>query len=289
MLYGYLQEPLQPPKRAREWSAWVDPALMAVMPAASVMFRDGHVALARETVVFEPEADWVYNSNLTADTTPALRGVFETHAFAVHLPDTPQLDFDGDAIDAQHPDPDTLQVVRDRDFTLTGDGAHDVVSDTGEIRRDWARGVVEIRTPMSQAAMGWIGRTYDASPGGGGGGPANPGEIDLGDVRLSIETPAATVAVTSLDRTPIKSSTRLLLTAVAQAVGGGEAGHKDAVWLAEPVTGTVTIDLGGRSATLTALGARGQTVRTWTVEPSGDGRVTIELGGETLWYEVVPE
>ncbi|MFT5424588.1 MAG: hypothetical protein ACI89L_002384 [Phycisphaerales bacterium] len=280
MLYGYLQEPLQPPKRAREWSAWVDPALMAVMPAASVMFRDGHVAGAQETVVFEPEADWVYNADLTADTTPVLRGVFETHGFAVKLPDTPQLDFDGDAIDAPHPDLDTLQVVRDRDFTLIEDGAHAVTSDTGEIRRDWQRGVVEIRTPKSQAAMGWIG--------GDQAGESSEA-IGLGDVTLRIQTPAAAVCVTSLDNKPIRESGRLLVTAVAQAVPGGEGNQPNSVWIAEPVVGTVEIDVGGRGASVRAIDGRGLAVSIKRIEPDERGVISIPLDGSGLWWIVETE
>lgn len=275
MLYGYLQEPLQPPKRAREWSAWVDPALMAVMPAASVMFRDGHVAHANQTVVFTPNADEVYLSEMTADTTPVLRGVFESHGFAVRLPDAPELDFDGPELN-HGVDLDALQVVQDPGFSLFDDTARAVTSDTGEIRRDWARGVVEIRTPMSQAAMGWIGlgASRDRAP------------IELGDVSMRINTSGAVVAVTSLDQTPIVASRRLLLTAVAQAVAGDVAGRGDAVWLAEPVTGVITVDLGGRSVTVKALGGRGVVLSQRTAQPDADGRVTIELDGTALWYEL---
>jgi len=271
MLYGYLQEPLERPKRAREWSAWVDPSLMALMPAASVLYLDGHVAEANERVVFTPSREDTYLRDASADTYPALRNSFETHAFALRLPDTEELDFD------QSPAlPPSVRTVTDTAGAGLGPDSGQVTSDTGEITRRWAEGVLTIVTPKSLVASGWIsGR-----------------EHELGSVTLELTTAGATVALTSLDDTPLDESRRVLLTAVAQSVPGNEAGLPRAVWASEPVRGTLR--LSGRTGPLSvqALNGRGEAVSERVVAPNGDGVIEIDLNPEgepvALWYLLEP-
>ena len=102
-----------------------------------------------------------------------------------------------------------------------GDAA-EAVSDTGELRRNWEQGVFSIDTPMTQAAMGWIGGK----------------KLSLGDVDIEVTTRSATVAVQSLEGKPISQSSRILISLGAQsAVKAGSRGPFH--W--QPVEGRVTV------------------------------------------------
>jgi hypothetical protein len=124
-----------------------------------------------------------------------------------------------------------------------------VTSDTGELRRDWGAGIETIDTAKSQAALGAIG---DHS-------------IRLSDVTVLVGTRHATVAVSSLDDQPLRSSNLILITTVARAIRPrrlpGKAGwYQDLSVLSEPVRGDLTIRApAGLEAV--KLAANGQTTR----------------------------
>ena len=104
-----------------------------------------------------------------------------------------------------------------------------MVSDTGELRRDWGQGTYTIETPRSQAAMGWIGGK----------------QIDLADVGIAVRTRNATVAVQSLDQANISESRSILISLGARSVP--EPGNR-MPFHSEPVVGRLTITLGGIKA-----------------------------------------
>ncbi|MFG0307529.1 MAG: hypothetical protein ACF8Q5_15110 [Phycisphaerales bacterium JB040] len=271
MLYGYLQEPLEAPKRAREWSAWVDPALMALMPAASVLYLDGHVQQGDSRTLFTPDRQETYFRDASADTYPALRAHFESSRFNVQLPDTSELDFD-DAPDT----PAGVRTIADPGEGMApGASANAVSTQDGSITRDWQRGLLTIDTPKSSVVSGWL-----------------EGSISLGQAEFEIATPAATVALTALDDRPIAESERVLLSAVAQAAPGYEANLQRSVWAGEPVRGTVRIPGRGSSLRVRGLDGRGRTVSERVVAPDEGGVVRIELNPEgepaTLWFLLEP-
>jgi hypothetical protein len=99
--------------------------------------------------------------------------------------------------------------------------ATEVLSDTGEIRRSWTKGIYTINTPRTQAAMGWLGN----------------GPVVLPDVKFDIRTRNASVAVQSLDGLPINQSTSLMISLGAQSIPTGNA----LPFRSEPVVGQLTI------------------------------------------------
>lgn len=261
MQYGYLQDPLREPGHAGEWSAWVDPAMTALSPAAAVMFRERHLDPDTPRVLATPTRERVYFE----DSTPAALGDFapaaETGRFEVRLPDTPELEWDTPA-------------RSDAPFVPASDranaGAGGVVgTPDGSLTRDWKRGVLRIDTARTQAASGWIG-----------------GEtIALADTEFAIDTPAATVAVTALDARPIAESGRLLVTLVAQAAAPGDR----LPFLAEPVTGRVRVRVAGpgyEARPVSPAGVVGDPV----AASGDDGWLTLELDGSirTHWFQLTP-
>ena len=181
-----------------------------------------------------------------------------------------------------------------KDRGLQGDS---MVSDTGELVRDWGRGLISVNTARSQGASGFLGgkplRLRDVEVGLPGGG-------------------FATVMVSSLDGLPIASSRRLLLTTVGRAENddqgmayGEIATAPDGTRYGERLTvsrakepGQIRIEpvrarlvLPGRAATLTPLGADLQAGGPATpATTAGDGRVVLTLGDPaSVWYLVEVE
>ncbi|MBK6916328.1 MAG: glycosyl hydrolase family 5 [Deltaproteobacteria bacterium] len=272
LLYAHVQDPLRAPSSVAPFSTWVDPALVALAPAASIMFRRGDVAAARETLVLTPALADVYGAPLRPETAAALRTGYERSRVVLALPDAPELSWD-----AKPKLPRGATVVKDLDRDLLPRDGHRVVSDTGEITRDWAEGTLVIDTPRSRAAAGWIGGLT----------------IPLGDGWVALDLPSAAFALTALDDAPLQESAKLLVTIVGQAEHG-EAGRVP--FRSEPPRGRfalrsthalVAVPLSGGSGTSGAdLSAR------VPLRPRREGDLQVfDLAGPvpTHWYLLVPE
>jgi hypothetical protein len=274
MIYGYSQVPVGEPDKPDAYSTWIDPALTALMPAAAVMFRQGHVKEAEKTYRLDLSRESLYFTNSNPDTSVALRTLVERSKLTIGLPDVPELSWD-EALSAKVAGATAFTDLT-RDFIP--EGQNFVESDTAELKRDWSIGVETIDTPLSQAAMGWIGKR----------------PIALHDVTFDIQTPKAAVAVTSLDAKPIASSKKMLVTVVAQVVAS--PGDK-LPFLSQPVEGTIAlrareplrlVPLAPHdypSASPPALGKR------TAILPArqGDQQVfTLARGPATHWFLLVP-
>lgn len=170
-----------------------------------------------------------------------------------------------------------------------------LVSDTGELRKDWGRGVISIDSPRSQGVTGF--------PGAAG--------VRLRDVAITMPKGGfATVIASSLDGAPIATSRKLLLTTVGRAENDGmEVSYGEMVKAPdgsaigermvvkrtsppgqvriEPVQ--VRIELPGRSATVTPLAGDLQASGApRAAVPAGAGRLTVTLGEapQSVWYVV---
>jgi hypothetical protein len=273
MLYGYLQAPVQEPEKPDPWSTWNDPAITALMPAAAVMFRQGHVKEAQKTYRLDLSKEAVYYQNTSPQTSLAIRTLVEQSKLTIGLPDVREL-----AWDRPTPKAGETVVITDTAHDFLPPGQAFVVSDTGELKRDWVHGTETIDTPMSQGAMGWIGGR----------------RIHLTDVDIDLRTRKATIMVTSLDGKPIASSKRLLLTAVAQVASSPE---DKLPFLAEPIEGTVTLRGSGPlrmvplSPRANPPGSAGTEKLESTASVSGSGQaLTFKLtrGVPTHWFLLVP-
>lgn len=217
MIYNYSQESMDQPRRPSTWSTYSDPALTGMMPAAALLYRQGHVGPAENAYCLMLDRDGLYYRDSHPKNLPALRTLVEQSRVSIGLPDVKELDWDR----AAAPGPGAKAISDlDRDFIAAGE--NQVRSDTGELTRDWVQGVQTIDSPRTQAAHGWMeGR-----------------EVKLRDVTLRIDTPKAAVAVSSLDGQPIRQSRRLLISMVARVMAS-EGGKMP--MLSEPVRGELTI------------------------------------------------
>lgn len=215
--YAYTQEASTGPGSASNWHAHNDPALLATLPAAALMYRQGHVREASTTFVFDPGADQLFNQALSPANSAALRTAAEVGKLQVAMPATPALTWLTRAAPAAG-----ATVLRDPAASVLQPGATEATTDTGEITHNWSKGTYLINTPRTQAAMGWLG------------GEA----ITLKDVSIKTSTRSATVAVQSLDGAAIAQSRNLMVSLGSRAVPRGK---NQLPFFVEPVLGEIRI------------------------------------------------
>ena len=261
MQYAYSQSALKSPGGPSNWQAFNDPAMIATLPAAALLYRRGDVREAQAVYAFSPTPQQLFNRKITPETSVALRTAAERGKLVIAMPEVPELpwlrgsDIPTDAI-----------VLTDPDAPVIAQDARGSVSDTGEIARDWGDGIYTIDTPRTQAATGWLGGK----------------EISLRDVEVAATTRNASVAVQSLDGRPIVEARRILISLGARSVPS--PGSK-LPFRSEPVTGRVTI----RAPAGLKLYAQGPAADTRRALPVTyeDGRYMIALDGSVGSYWLV--
>lgn len=217
MQYAYSQQAFSGWSTADNWHAYNDPAMLATLPAAALLYRRGDVHLASTRIVFAPTAQMLYERPITPANSALLRTAVTQGRLQIALPQTPQLPW----LKPGQIAPDA-RVLSDPDQSLLPSDASEVRSDTGELRRNWGQGLYTIDTPLTQVATGWLGGQT----------------ISLGDVQVQSTTPYASVAVQSLDAKPLGESRRLLVSLGTRAVPKAD----DKIpFNVEPFTGTLRI------------------------------------------------
>lgn len=288
-----------------------DPALAGLLPAAALLFHRRDVAPGRRLVqvVHEgalvdgvgsrlrrgPAFPWNYltwvsrvegvfgRADGRADYTVGPAGA-RSHRFGI-------AELQQSAVDHAR----TLDAALKKEGVIeAGQGLQDgrMVSDTGELVRDWMKGLLLIDTPRTQAFSGF---------------PAGP--VKLRDVTVTLGIPFATLVVQSLDNAPIPAARKLLVTAVARAENvGDQRVHRQTVptpngaFRAERITvtpvsrrgkGTVTriepveatLSIAGGALRLTPIAADGSALEAASPCKLEDGRAVVNLGTHaTIWY-----
>ncbi|MDG3005042.1 cellulase family glycosylhydrolase [Paludisphaera mucosa] len=265
MIYSYSFERLVKPQGPSVWSTYYDPALAGVMPAAALLYRRGQVAPARTTYHLALTPAQLFDRNLTPESAAALRTIAEQGRLTIGLPKVRELPWLKPS-----PVPEGATVVDDPDRDMIPEGATSVRSDTGQLVRDWKRGVQVIDAPQCQAASGWIG-----------GEP-----IATTDARFEMLTKKAVVALNSVDDRPLAKSRFILITAVARAVADPT---KRSAFASEPVIGTVSLKTEATDLELLALAPDGRIAgRSRPRTLDGALRIILPDAGGTHWYVLKP-
>jgi hypothetical protein len=251
MAYGYSQVELNGSTlTGSNWSAFNDPAMMGMMPAAALLYRQNHVSPAKQSYELKLSRNDFFFKKNDPTTSKTIRTLLETSRLTIGMPDTPELPWLKNNVAASIP------VDQNTDFIPAGQNF--VESDTKELRRDWETGIHTINTEKSQIASGWIG------------GKA----ISLDDVSFNITTNKAVVAVQSFDNNPITGSRKIFITAMArsQPINGNNL-----PFLSEPVLGTITVQApsGLLLYSVTKAGAEVRSDAAYYNEL--DGKYTIDL------------
>ncbi len=260
MLYNYSQIGFGGPSHADQWSTYHDPAITGTIPAAALLYRRGDVRPATKSFCVMLDRANLYERALAPAKATAIATLVEQSRVSVGLPDLPEL-----AWDRATRSEAGVTAVRDVDRSFLADGATEVVSDTGELRRDFAVGVQVIDTPRTQAINGWQA-----------GEPRT-----TRDATFAIQTPKACVVLSSLDGEPLRTSKRILVTAIARAVAGSEGRMP---FLSEPVLGRIELKTARQAFVVVPLrgdGTRSEPRQLATVK--GQLAVTLDADLGTHW------
>jgi hypothetical protein len=152
MQYAYSQASFVGWGAPSNWQSFNDPALLATLPAAALVYRRNDVREAQTTYAFAPTPDQLFNHPISPANSVALRSATEKGKLIIAMPQTSELPW----LEKGRV-PAAAKVITDPDSSVIEDNASEATSDTGEIRRNWDLGIYTINTPRSQAAMGWIG------------------------------------------------------------------------------------------------------------------------------------
>jgi hypothetical protein len=260
MIYNYSQRTFGKPSRQGTWSTFSDVAITGMMPAAALLYRQGHVADAAKSYCIMLGKQELYMESSHPKNMASLRTLVEQSKITIGLPDTKELDWD-----IQTKVGAATKVVSDTDRDFIPAGRNFVRSDTGELTRNWVKGYQIIDTDKTQAVHGWIG-----------------GEnLRLKQTSFDITTPKAAVAVSSLDGEAIGKSRKILISTVARAVPspGGKM-----PMLSEPVKGRILIE-GPRGLKLMPLAGDGRRLPVLKVKYT-EGVYVVELPAQsgTHWF-----
>jgi hypothetical protein len=260
MIYNYSQRTFEKPSRQGTWSTFSDVAITGLMPAAALLYREGHVSDAMKSYCIMLDRESLYFKSSHPKNMGSLRTLVEQSKVTIGLPDTKELDWD-----EQTRISGGETVVTDTDKNFIPAGRDSVRSDTGELTRNWVKGYQIIDTDKTQAVHGWIG-----------------GEtLHLKNTGFAVTTPKAAVAISSLDGKAIGESRKVLISAVARAVPS-EGGRMP--MLSEPVEGFIHI-AGPRGLKLIPLAGDGSKLRALEVKYA-DGKYAVELPAQsgTHWF-----
>jgi len=252
MFFAYSQEAFSKDAGTPSvYHAYNDPAMMASLPAAALLYRQGHVREASTTYVFAPNEQALFYRSESPGTSVALRTASERGRLLIAMPRVPALPWL-----ANSAIPAGAKIIHDTEQAQIPAASTQVVSDSGELRRNWADGVFAIDTPRTQAVMGWIG------------GKA----ISLTDVAADVTTRNALIAVQSLDGNPLRQSTHIMISVAARSTPESD---KLLPFYSEPVEGRILITAPA-GMSLSAREGRSGKLRRLAVSYS-EGRYTVAL------------
>ncbi len=258
-------------------SQQTDPATWGLSQISALLYRRGDVRVAQQTVRLAYGPSEVWSNRTPLSRLPFLPAVARVEAELVPQAPTGWLT----ELGATAAPAELFSAVTKR-LQISGCSDDRVTSDTGEIVREPALGILRVDTPRTQMASGFL---------------AKVDEVALGNLSVSCGTRFATVALSSLDGQPLERSGRMLLTAVANARNTGQQsenrrlldGGKVPV-IAEPVQATLRLKARQpeqlRVHQLDPLTGR----RLATVATKVDGqRAQFAIGqaNRTIYYEVV--
>ena len=262
MLYGYSQNQLGVKSNGNNFSTFNDPAIMGLMPAAALLYRQNHVSPARQNYELKLSREDFFFKKQDPTTSKTIRTLLETSRLSSAMPDAPELTW----LKGNNPNTDGVIAVTDANKDFIPSGQDFVLSDTGELKRNWVKGIQTINSEKSQVASGWIG-----------------GEnIKLGDVTFNIDTKQAVVAVQSLGDKPISKANDIFITVMARS----QPDDSNATFVSEPVIGTIEVKAskGLRLYPINSVGAK--TTPDATKYQYGKYMVDLTIKQNTHWYKL---
>lgn len=242
------------PYRQGIFSAWNDPAKFGLFYHAALITRRGDVSAAQNVVELNPLSKTKWYSTKAKNLLEKSR-VVHNYSF------------------------ETIENVEDDFFENEGE---DVLSDTGELYRNWKKNYGYINTPKTKCAYGFL---------------AKNGEISLSGVNVSCTTDFAVIAMSSLTEEDICTSSNILLTAVGRAKNTDSKFEGELMLdigkppvLIEVIEADIEIDTDVKGLKVWAVSAEGFYIGTVpTVHENGKLKFTIGKESQSMYYLIVKE
>ena len=233
------------------FSTWNDPAKFGLFYHGALITRRGDVACAKNTVTLKPlnKKEWDYN--------PARDGIEKSRV---------------------------VSDVSFESFSKPTDAIEcdDVLSDTGEIYRNWKKNYGYINTPKTKCAYGFL---------------AKNGEIELSGVKIDCANDFAVVAMSSLTNEDICHSDNILLTTVGRAENTGSKFEgallhdigKPPV-LIEVIEADIEIETDVEMLSVWAISPEGYYIGT-VLSKYEDGKLKFKVGqqSQSMYYLIVKD
>lgn len=199
MLFAYSQDTLEDMyvrgHRAYGNNGYKYPGIIGLYPAAALIYRRD-IAPARETWVAKMTRESLFMQD--TGNTKAFRTLQLQHGVRVAIPEIEELPWlNPSEIPAE------AKTFADPHRDFLPEGQTYVESDTGELKRDWEKGLFTINAAGSQGAAGWLGKA---------------GRIALDDVAIQCNTRKATILLSSLDDKPLNHSESILISTAARCI-----------------------------------------------------------------------
>ena len=268
MQYAYSQEPLSAPTqwqgRPSNWHAYNDPALLATMPAAALMYRRSDMLEAKTTYVLKLD-NLLFDQYFSPSNSAFMRTASELGKLEIAMPYNKALPWlDKSRI------PDNAKVITDPNKSLlpinSEEVAVEIPTEKMVIKRNWEKGYSTINTPKTQAALGWIGSERFA----------------LYDVEIMATTRNATIVVQSLDNLPIHESKKIYISLAARSIPRSE---DKLPFLSEPVEGEIKVK-GIEGLKLTKLGNNQDGKSVPYTYKNGFYNITLDKNLQTYWLSL---
>lgn len=260
MQYAYSQEPLSMPTqwqgRPSNWHAYNDPALLATMPAAALMYRRQDIPEAKTTYILKLD-NKLFDQYISPENSSFIRTAAEVGKLQIAMPSHKALPW---LVKSEVNGTD--KVYTDPNKSLLPIDSQSASNETATMTRNWDKGYQVINTARTQAASGWIGGEH----------------FKLEDVEISATTKNASVVVQSLDAQPIAESKKILISLAARSVP--KVADK-LPFFSEPVEGVLKIKaVPGMNLNIQGIYEKGKTVK-FTYQ---DGYYVIPLTPDLQTY-----
>jgi hypothetical protein len=242
------------------FDAFNDPAKFGLFYQAALLLRRGDVSAGKELVglrVAKKEGWELLNS---ADL-PGLAVIPELHRVGVALP--------GEEVEAE------WEVTIEQPAVELESG--EVLSDTGELYRSWAKRSGWIDTPRSKVAYGYLGEQ---------------GKIAMKGLELEVQTDYAVIALGSLSDQALNDSDSILVTAVGRCQNSDVVLNEDgsrmlhpgkAPMLIEPIEATIRLRTYRPALKVFVIGEHGELVSRLPVTLE-NGVLTFKIGKQPEYH-----
>ena len=239
------------PYRQGIFSAWNDPAKFGLFYHAALITRRGDVSAARNFREISPLSKSKHNWDAVANSVEKT-GIYTEYSFQKKA--SPAAAYEG----------------------------HDVLSDTGELYRNWEKNYGWINTPMTKCAYGFLGKNEPQS---------------LSGVTVDCKTDFAVIALSSLTDKEISQSDNILLTAVGRAKntdskfdGEQMLDYGKPPVLIEAIEAEISIETNHPDLVVWAISAEGYYIGTVPMNYA-DGKLTFKIGevSNSMYYLIVKE